>query len=50
MVYWDDEDAVSVVSAKSVKDAVVGETREISIKKKSYKGKVQAMGKLQHFS
>ena len=47
MVYWHDEDAVSVVPAKSVNDAAVGESRDITIKKNIYTGKIQAMGKLQ---
>ena len=31
LVFWNNEDAVTVVPAGSVKDAVVGETREVSM-------------------
>ena len=46
-MYWLDEDRVTVMPAKSMKDPVVGETREIAVRKESYKGKIQAMGKFQ---
>ena len=43
LVYWQDEDAVSVVSERTVKDPKVGKIRYIVIKNKSYEGKVEAM-------
>ena len=51
LVFWEDEDAVTVVPAKSVKDdVVVGGTREVAVGKNTYTGKIQAVGKLYYHS
>ena len=47
MLFWEQEDAVTVISAKSMKDDVaVGKITDVVVGKNSYPGKIQAMGKL----
>ena len=47
-MYWVDEDAVTVVLAKTLKDVVVGQTRQVTVGKNAYTGKIVAMGKLDY--
>ena len=45
LVFWPNEDSVTVVPASSIKNRVVGEITEVAVKKEICKGKVIALGK-----
>ena len=51
LIFWEEEDSASVVKEKDILgDLVVGESSDVKIGKKVYKGKVSAIGSLFTFN
>ena len=50
LIFWEEEDSARVVKEKDILgDLVVGESSDVKIGKKVYKGKVSAIGKFVDF-
>ena len=45
-MFWNDEDAITVVPAVNLKEAIVGEIREVTMGKNTCSGRVTAIGNI----